>query len=140
MSDDNLPTRVPTSIPLSPSANLDLSGLSEEKRQELLASYANGMIDISKKAQELHVDVGALKATLSTLTDTTRQVSQEGNSVTVTHTHTGAAGRTEVIMGNTDNARRGKLSASQTGQRDWNPIFVLAGIIALVFIAFAFAS
>jgi len=141
MSDDNLPTRVPASIPLTPSANLDLSGLPEEIRQELLASHAAGMLDISRKAQELHMDVGALKAGLATLTDSTLQAaSQEGISVTATHTYTGVGSRTEIIMGNTDNARRGKLSASQSGQRDWNPIFVLAGIIALVFIAFAFAK
>jgi len=98
------------------------------------------MLDISKKAQELHVDVGALKASLGTLTDTTRTLAQDGNAVTVSHTQTTSIGRTEIIMGNTDSARVGKLTKSQTGERDWTPIYVIFGIIALVLIARAFAN
>ena len=116
-----------------------LAQLPEEQRAELLKEYAHGMLDISKKAQELHVDVGALKATLTTLTDTTRQVSQEGNSVTVSHTQTTSVGRTEIIMGNTDNARVGKLSRSQTGERDWTPLYIVVGLLALVLIVSALA-
>lgn len=131
---------VPTSVPLSATTSLDLSWLPEEQRAELMTEYARGMLDMSKKAQELHVDVGALKVTLGALTETTRQVAQEGNAVTVSHTQTSAVGRTEIIMGNTEKARIGKLSKSQTGERDWTPIYIIAGIIALVLIASAFAK
>ncbi|GAA4815409.1 hypothetical protein GCM10023232_08920 [Sphingosinicella ginsenosidimutans] len=141
MSDENTTPKplVPTSVPLSPSTNLDLSWLPEAQRAALLADYTRGMLDLSQKAQELHVDVGALKSTLATLTETTKQVADAGNAVTVSHTQTSAIGRTEVIMGNTDNARSGKLSRSQTGERDWTPIYILVGIVALVLIAAAFA-
>lgn len=131
---------VPTSVPLSPSTNLDLSWLPEAQRKELLTSYASGMLDLGKKAQELNIEVGALKSTLATLTETTQQIAAGDNAVTISHTQTSAIGRTEIIMGNTDNARTGKLSRSQTGERDWNPIYILAGIIALVLIAIAFAK
>ena len=133
MTDNNSSSKplVPTSVPLSPSTNLDLSWLPQEQRAVLLADYNRGMLDLSKKAQELHVDVAALQATLSTLTNTTRQVAQEGNAVTVSHTQTSSLGRTEVIMGNTDNARSGKLSRSQTGETNWTPIYIIGGIIAL---------
>ncbi|MDX5985067.1 hypothetical protein [Sphingomonas echinoides] len=141
MADDDIAPKplVPTTVPLSPSTNLDLSWLPEDQRAALLTDYTRGMLDISKRAQELHVDVGALKSTLATLTETTRQVADDGNAVTVSHTQTSAVGRTEVIMGNTDNARTGKLSRSQTGETNWTPIYIIAGIIALVLIAAAFA-
>ena len=126
---------VPTTVPLSPTTSLDLSWMPESQRAELLGEYTRGMLDISRKAQELHVDVGALKTTLHTLADTTQQVAQQGNAFTVTHTQTSAAGRTEVIMGNTDKARAGKLSKSQTGERDWTPAYIIGGLIALVLIA-----
>ena len=131
---------VPTTVSLSPSTSLDLSWLPEDQRAQLLTDYTKGMLDISKKAQELHVDVGALKASLGTLTDTTRTLAQDGNAVTVSHTQTTSIGRTEIIMGNTDSARVGKLTKSQTGERDWTPIYVIFGIIALVLIARAFAN
>lgn len=131
---------VPTSISLSPSTSLDLSYLSEHERKALLTEYTKGMLDISRKASELHVDVGTLRNTLDTLAGTTKKVAEDGNSVTVTHTQTTGIGRTEISMGNTDAARSGKLTKSQTGQRDWTPIYVIAGLVALVFIAIAFNS
>lgn len=139
MSDgENLPAKAPpTSVQLGPSSSLDLSWLPEDKRAELLANYAKGMLDLNKRAQELHVDVGALKATLSTMAETTQQVSDEDNAITISHTQTTSVGRTEIMMGNTDKARSGKLSRSQTGERDWTPAYIIGGLIALVMIAAA---
>lgn len=144
MSDDNnndaQKSQVPTHVNLNPSTALDLSGLSDAERSQMLIDYKKGMLDLGLKAQELHVDVKALEVTLGTLTDTTRTVSQDGNSVTVSHTQTTSVGRTEIIMGNTESAKVGKLTKSQTGEKDWTPIYIIAGIIALVLIASAFAS
>lgn len=139
MSDrENLPAKTPpTSVALGPSSNLDLSWLPDEKRAELLADHAKGMLDLNKRAQELHVDVGALKATLSTMNETTQQVSDDDNAITISHTQTTSVGRTEIMMGNTDKARSGKLSRSQTGESDWTPAYIIGGIIALVLIAAA---
>ncbi|MFC4352279.1 hypothetical protein ACFOW6_12085 [Fodinicurvata halophila] len=128
-------TDAPTSVPLGPKTNMDLSWLPEEERRTLLKEYTNGMLDISRKAQELHVDVGALQNTLHTLASTTKEVSEDGNAVTVSHTQTTSIGRTEVIMGNTNQAQSGKLSKSQTGERDWTPYYVIGGLIAVVLIA-----
>lgn len=139
----NLPeakTAVPSTISLSPSTSLDLSYLSESERKALLTDYTKGMLDISRKASELHVDVGTLRNTLDTLAGTTKKVAEDGNAVTITHTQNTGIGRTEISMGNTDAARSGKLTKSQAGQRDWTPIYVIAGLVALVFIAIAFNS
>jgi hypothetical protein len=133
-------SKTPSVVTLGPLANLDLSFLSDAQRDALMIDYAKGTIDIAKRAHELHVDVGVLKTTLETLANTTKEVSESGNSVTVSHTQTTKIGRTEIKMGNTDEARSGKLSKTQTGERDWTPYYVIAGIVAVVLIAFLFAG
>ena len=127
-------SQVPTEINLSPRATMDLSWLPEEERRELLRDYTRGMLDIGRKAQELQVDAGALKGTLDDLSATTREASESGNSVTITHTQSSTVGRTEVIMGNTSQAQRGRLTKSQTGEKDMMPYYIFAGILALVII------
>lgn len=126
---------VPTQINLGPSTSMDLSWLPENERKALLIDYTKGMMDISKKAQELHVDAAVLKKTLDDLSDTTREVSDSGNAVTITHSQTTKVGRTEVMMGNTEQAQSGKLSKSQTGEKDWTPYYIFGGILALIIIA-----
>lgn len=127
-------------VPLGPATAIDLSFLPADQRAALLHDHARKMLDIGAKAQELHVDVGALRVTLDQLASTTREVSEAGNAVTIAHTQTTKVGRTEIKMGNTEEARSGKLSKSQTGERDWNPYYIFAAIAAVVLIAFLFAG
>ncbi|MES0039643.1 hypothetical protein NKJ74_31175 [Mesorhizobium sp. M0046] len=129
--------QVPTMISLGQSSQIDLSWMAEDQRRELLTDYARGALDVSRRAQELGVEVSVLRSTLGTLGETTKQVADDGNSVTLTHVQNSQFGRTEVIMGNTDAATAGKLSRSQTGERDWTPYYVIAGIVALIIIAIA---
>ena len=126
---------VPEVINFGPSTSIDLSWLPENERKALLLDYSKGMIDINKRAQELHVDAAVLKKTMGDLADTTIQVSESGNAVTITHTQTTKVGRTEVMMGNTEQAQSGKLSKSQTGVKDWTPYYIFGGILALIIIA-----
>ena len=129
------PSGPPTSIALATGQTIDLSFIPEAQRNALMAEYMRGTIDISRKANELHVDVVTLRNTLGALAETTRQVSQDGNSVTVTHTQTTAVGRTEIIMGNTETAGQGKLSPTQTGREtNWTPYYIFAAIAAVVLI------
>ena len=129
----------PASVPLGPKTTMDLSWLPEEERKSLLTEYTRGMLDIGKRAQELHVDAGALQATLHTMAGTVKEVAEEGNAVSISHTLTSAVGRTEIIMGNTGQARSGRLTKSQTGERDWTPYYVFGGFTAIVLIAAAVA-
>lgn len=131
---------MPASVSLSPTVSLDLSWLSEDKRAALLEEHARGMLDISRKAQEMHVDIAALTAALDTVSNTTLQAAKDGNSVTASHTQTTSVSRTEIIMGNTDAARVGKLTKSQTGETNWTPIYIIIGIIAVVIIATSLAK
>jgi hypothetical protein len=139
MSDDSARTsaNVPMAISLTPTAVADLSHLTPLERKQLIAEHTAGMLNLARKAQELHMDVGVLKAALGTLSDATQEVAQSGNSVTISHTQTSSVGRTEILMGNTGRAESGKLTASQTGQKDWTPYYIFAGLIALVLIASA---
>ncbi len=134
------PAKSPSIIPLGPTNSIDLSFLPEAQREALLADYAKGVLDVSKKANELHLDVAVLRTTLDNLSNTTREVSESGNAITISHTQTTKVGRTEIKMGNTDEAKSGKLTRSQSGERDWTPIYILAGLGAIVLIAFIFAA
>lgn len=142
MADDNGKTKmqstpqasVPTQIPLSPGKSMDIAWLPEADRKALLTDYTKGMLDLGVKAQEMGIDATALKTTLDNLTDTTRQAADSGNAVTVSHTQTSSVGRTEVIMGNTQQAQNGKLSKSQTGEKDMTVFYVIGGIVALIVI------
>lgn len=125
---------VPSRIDLTPGTSMDISWLSESERKALLVDYTKGILDVSRKAQELHVDSAALRKTLDDLAATTKEVSESGNAVTVSHTQTTSVGRTEVIMGNTQQAQSGKLSKSQTGERDWTPYYIFGGVLALIII------
>lgn len=123
-----------STINLSPTASMDISFLSEEERKAMLMEHTKGMLDISQKAQELHVDSASLKKTLEDLSESTREVAESDNAVTITHTQTTSIGRTEVIMGNTEQAQSGKLSKSQSGEKDWTPYYIFGGLIALIII------
>ena len=114
---------------------MDLSWMTEEDRRVILKDYTSGMLNIAKKAQELNVDVGGLKNTLDNLASATREVSSDGNNITVTHTTKTTAGTTTVVMGNTDEARKGQISSDQMGLKNWTPIYIFVGIGAVVLIA-----
>jgi hypothetical protein len=129
-----------TIVQLGPTAAIDLSFLSEQQRNALLHDYARKMLDLGAKAQELGVDTNTLRLTLDHLATTTREVSESGNPVTISHTQTTKIGRTEIKMGNTEEAKSGRMTRSQTGDRDWTPYYIFAGIGALILIALIFAS
>jgi hypothetical protein len=128
----------PAVLKVGPLTNIDISQLPADVQAELVTQYARGSLDIAKKAQELHVNVGVLKETLDNLARTTKDVSDGGNAVTITHSQTTPIGRTEIKMGNTEEAKSGKLSSSQSGQKDLTPIYIVAAIAAIVVIAFMF--
>ncbi|HEY3778273.1 MAG TPA: hypothetical protein VGL35_09455 [Rhizomicrobium sp.] len=127
----------PTSVNLTPTTALDLSFLPEEQRKVLLADYHKGILDVAKEAHRMHLDVAILEKTLATLSSTVQDVAQSGNAATISHVHNTKTGRTEVLVGNTERAFGGKLTASQTGTTNWTPAYVIAGLVALVLIVAA---
>jgi len=126
---------IATTITLNPTKTLDLSSFTEEQRAALLGDYTRGVLDVSRRAHELQVDVATLDKMLETLAGTTKEAIDMGSAVTVTHTQATTVGRTEVLIGNTPAARKGRLSRSQKGERDLTPYYVAGGLVALVVVA-----
>jgi hypothetical protein len=120
---------------LSAVTQLDLSRLTPDQVAELERQHAQGMIDLNRKANELRVENLSLTDTLETLNTQASKATQSNVSMTATHTQTNTTGRTEVMIGNTERAAAGKLSASATGAQD-RTLWVV-GIIAAaaVFVA-----
>jgi len=123
------------SIKLTPNDLIDITGLTEEQVAELRQQHASGLIDIHKKATELSVDVNALTNALHTFTDQTAKATAVDAHTTITHTQTSSLGRTEVVIGNTDRAKSGKVSRSAAGES--NRSLMIVGIIAVVAIIIA---
>ena len=109
---------------------VDLSHLSPETRAELQEQYAKGMIDIGLRAKELNVDIQALDVELSSWTDRAAKAKQDGLSVTVSNATETSVGRTEIMIGNSEVAQKGRLSKSQTGEDDWGGPIIITVIIA----------
>lgn len=123
-------------IQLGPNSQIDLSGLTTEQQQQLRIKHAEAMIGVNKKSQELVADAGALNHSLGTMAHHTSEVANAGHDVTITHTQDSSLGRTEVIMGTSDAAKKGRLSRSQTGQPD--PTYLIAGVVVLVIVLLFF--
>lgn len=125
-----------TALVLGETQNLNLTGLTPAQIGELRRQHAAGLIDVQRKAEEMKVDVGALDATLSSITDQTAKATQAGSHITTTHTQTTSIGRTETVIGNTERAAAGKLSRSASGLPDNMLIYVIIAAVAVVIVAF----
>lgn len=114
---------------------IDVSQLPAAQQQELLREYAQGRMELEKRAAELQVDVGALDQQLRSLTSSAAEAHANDIAVTYSHVTESTAGRTEVVVGNTPEAARGKLPKSQTNDFNWTPIVILTGIIGVAAVA-----
>jgi len=119
---------------------LDISILSDRERREIVKQYQEGLIDVRLRADNLNIDILALDGTLRSLSGHVADVTADGNSATVSHTQDSAAGRTEIMIGNTQRAQTGRFSKSQTGEKDWTPYMIGGAVIAVIFAALIIAS
>jgi t-SNARE complex subunit (syntaxin) len=129
----------PNKIQLGAPNQIDMTGLTEQQVQQLRLKHAEGMLALNHKAQELHIDVAAMNAGLNTMASTVEKLSEAGDSVTITNVQKNALGQTEVIMGNTETAMKGKISRAQRGDKDrtlWY-VIIAAVVIIAAFMAFA---
>lgn len=102
---------------------LNLEGLPEETKVELRKKHAEGMLDIEKKFLENGIDSDTIRKRMGDINESVNKADPD-SSVTVTGSYTDNLGRTEVIMGNTDKARKGKLDRSQKGESDNTLLYV----------------
>ena len=120
-------------INLGSTSLIDLTGMSPEQVAELKRQYASGMIDLRKKAEELKIDNASLAMALDSFNTEAAKATQANVSMTATLAQTTSIGRAEVVIGNTDRAASGKLSASAAGVPDrllW--IVGIAAVAAII--------
>jgi hypothetical protein len=107
----------------------------------LLATFHPRRLHFAQYGQRFRRGSGnSLRQTLDTLAGTAKQVSESGNAVTMTHSQTTKIGRTEIKIGNTEEAKSGRMTSSQSGETNWTPYYIIGGLVAIVLIAFLFAG
>ncbi|RUM53237.1 MAG: hypothetical protein DSY85_09275 [Marinomonas sp.] len=134
MSDEKLPTNAQSthSLDISGKAVLDLSGLNDEQRKSVTMKHHEAQIDLRKKAEQASIDIQATRANLDNFNQVVKDSSQDGTSITLTHTQNTSIGRTEVVMGNTEKAASGKVSRSAAGLEDISmKMIVIVGLVVV---------
>jgi hypothetical protein len=115
--------------------SLDISKLPKDQQDQLRAKQADLAIDLQKKAAELQLDNMALSGRLDDITGQVAEADRDEISATVTGSYKDGMGTTEVIMGNTEGAAKGKLNRAQRGLPDQTMTFVIIGVIAVLILA-----
>lgn len=119
---------------------LDLSGLSDQQVDVLRQKHAELAIDTAYRAKKIGTDVNSLAATLKTISEQTEIMSDKGMNVTVTNTRDDNLGRTEIIVGNSEAAKTGKLTRSQKGMNDSPVLWMGFALVVLLIFAILFAA
>ena len=127
------------SIQLGDNNNLDLSNLSPEAQEEVRRKHALAMVDIDAKAKDAQIELHQSSENMRAMSNTVKDMVDSGASGTISNSVTNSLGRTEIMMGNTETAARGKLTRSATGESDnavkiMMIIGVFAVVIALIFV------
>lgn len=115
-------------------SSLDLSLLAPEAQQEVIKAHALGHVQLQIKAKEMGLETLELDENLKNFGATVADATRNGTHAQITKTQNNSLGRTEVIIGNTDNAAKGKFTKSQTGEKDNTIIYILIGLAGLVII------
>lgn len=123
---------------------IESSDLPKDVRDQLKADALKRLNENDDRFTKIKQDVNALGASLGTMSQSGADMAEAGMTMTVTKTQDDNLGRTEVIVGNSEAAQRGKLTRSQTsGMGDLSSsTLILIGliIVAVTIIAVAFAS
>ena len=109
-----------------------MSHLDEESKKEIHQLIAKQKVELAKKGMEQSIDVDSLRARLNTFGNQVYDVIEKGGSITITNAKDDSIGRTEVIMGNTDEAAKGKLSRSAKGLPDNSKWLIIGGVVVAI--------
>ena len=119
-------------VNLTENKSVDLSHLDEESKKEIHQLIAKQKVELAKKGMEQSTDVDSLRARLNTFGNQVYDVIEKGGSITITNAKDDSIGRTEVIMGNTDEAAKGKLSRSAKGLPDNSKWLIIGGVVVAI--------
>ena len=92
-------------------------------------------IDTHHRANQIALDAKALDVKLDSLTDASKDAQESEATFTATNTTDDHLGRTEIMLGNSEAAKRGKFTSSQTGVNPnvW-PWIIGIGIVVLILV------
>lgn len=115
---------------------LNLEGLPEETQIELRKKQAEGMLDLQKTMIERGINTKDIDQRMSDIANNVEKATADQSAATITGSYNDKMGRTEVIMGNTETAQKGKLSRSQQGESDNTLMYIgiAVGVILLLVI------
>jgi hypothetical protein len=123
------------SIVLGNVKEISLAGLSDDVVAELRREYAKGLIDVNTLANKYGVETQALASALRNMSQETANATKEGTAITITRVQEDSLGKTEVIMGNTETAQKGKLTRSQAGLPDYTLAYIIAAVVIVIILA-----
>ena len=127
-------------VNLTENKSVDLSHLDDESKKEIHQLIAKQKVELAKKGMEQSIDVDSLRARLNTFGNQVYDVIEKGGSITITNAKDDSIGRTEVIMGNTDEAAKGKLSRSAKGLPDNSKWLIIGGVVVAIIAILAFSG
>jgi hypothetical protein len=113
-------------FPYDVNLKLDTDGLSDDEVKELTKERAQMMIKLEGKANNLVIENKVIDQNLASMINHTAKAGEDGTAITITRKLKDEMGETEVIMGNTETARKGKLS------KEYNQIYYIVGAIVLL--------
>jgi hypothetical protein len=119
-------------LSLNDPQGLNVSNLDVRQIAELEQTHARNMVDLERKAGEAKIALGKTKGKLDTYSDIARKATQEGFSTTISNVLDDELGRTEIVIGNTDSAKNGKLSLFQRGSSLPMMALIAVALIAVV--------
>jgi hypothetical protein len=123
------------SIRLGNISEIGLEGLPDDVAQQLRADFVKGMIDVNLLAVKYGVETQALAAALRNLSEETVTAIKEGSHITITRTQEDSLGKTEIITGNTETAKRGKLTRVQSGLPDYTLAYIIGAVVVVIILA-----
>ncbi|MGA2496918.1 MAG: hypothetical protein ABSH20_04210 [Tepidisphaeraceae bacterium] len=140
-NDREIVRRVPPTMPLTNGRperhiqlgqqdSLDVTSLPQREQDVLEVEAHRRAIERDDRAQLIQQDLTATAAQLNLYSKAVSDAAAQNTAATITNTKDDHLGRQEVMIGNTDTARTGKLSRSQQGFGDNTKVWILLAIIA----------
>jgi hypothetical protein len=127
-------------IQLGQQDTLDVTNLAPREQDALEVEAHRRAIERDDHAQRLKQDLAVTATQINTFAKAVNDTVAQDAAVTITNTKDDSLGRTEMIFGNTDAARSGKLSRAQQGFGDnarfWILLAIILGVVIVLIAAF----
>ena len=121
-------------------SSISLEGMTDQQIAEVKKRQADAAISIQEKAAKAVIDTRSIDERIQNIADGVNKATEGNAAATLTGTYTDDLGRTEVIMGNTERAQKGKLTQSQQGTSNNGILYVVIVALAVIVIVFVLSN